>query len=207
MRRGQDGFTLIELLVVMGMLSLITVGFYQVMFSGARGADVTDDVVTISEEARLGLNRMVRDAREAEILVAASGTQYVIEGDYDRDGSIEPTPPPGGHPGEAERLAFVFDPAARTITLNGEVLIEGVERIGSEPVFTYMSNNLRYDSDGDGVTAPAEINAPPIGNANNLLDLAAERSLVTSVVYTFAVRADDRLSEFHAEAQMRNRRQ
>ncbi|MGH2556237.1 MAG: PulJ/GspJ family protein [Actinomycetota bacterium] len=205
MRRDQEGFTLIEVLVVSALLSIVTVSFYQVAFSGVRGSDVAGDVVTISEEARLGLNRMIRDTREAEVLVSASATSFTVQGDFDRDGTVEPTPTPGGHPAEAEELTYAFDAAARTVTLNGEILFEGVEQIGSTSVVRYFSNNLRYDANGDGVTDESEINAS-VGNGNTVLDLAEERALVTDVLFTFAVRSGDRVTEFNGKAQMRNRR-
>lgn len=205
-RRNQDGFTLIELLVVMGILSAISIAMYQVMFSGARGGDVTEDVARISEEARLGLNRMIRDTREGEEMIAAGPAAYTIQGDYDRDGTPEPTPTPGGHPAEAERLTFAYDAGAGTISLNGELLLEGVGEVGTTPVFEYFSSNLRYDTNTDGVTDAVEISAA-VGDGDGILDLATEVALVDNVVYTFTVRSGDRISEFHGEAQMRNRRQ
>lgn len=205
-RRAPAGFTLIELLVVMGMLSAISIAMYQVMFSGARGGDVTEDVARVSEEARLGLNRMIRDTREGQEVLDASSSTYTIQGDYDRDGTPEPTPTLGGHPAEAERLTFSYDAGAGTISLNGELLLEGVGQVGTSPVFGFFSSNLRYDANSDGITDVAEINSS-VGNNDGLLDLAEERALVDSVVYTFTVRSGDSVSEFHGEAQMRNRRQ
>ncbi|MGH2746518.1 MAG: PilW family protein [Actinomycetota bacterium] len=204
----EDGFTLIELLVVTLMLSIVTIGFYQVMFSGARGSDVTQSVVRISEEGRGGLNRMIRDTRESQVLVSATATSYQVQVDFNGSGVIEGDLETNttNAEGDYEELLFVYDAGTGTIRLNDETLVDGVEQIGTTPVFSYYSNNLIFDSNEDGVSSEAEINASSVGNGTNGLDLAEERALVSTVVFQFAVRSEDRVTEFYGEAQMRNNR-
>jgi prepilin-type N-terminal cleavage/methylation domain-containing protein len=199
MKRTQNehGFTLVETLVAMMLFSILSVGFYQVMFSGVRGGETTNDVARISEEARIGLNRMLRDTRETGGhcfsgasptcgLVTASPTSYSIEVDFDNDRTVDYA--------NNEYLRYSFDAAAQTITiasldstgavLSGpEVLISGVTAIPGRDVFDYSSNYLEYDwmdqnqneDAPDGITEWQEIDRPPdgvngVGDGDGVLD-------------------------------------
>lgn len=181
----EHGFTLVETLVSIMLFSILSVGFYQVMFSGVEGGETTSDVARISEEARIGLNRLLRDTREAGGhcfsaasptcgLVTASPTSYSIEVDYDGDGTVDYA--------DNEYLRFDYNSGAGTITIAAldatgnvisgpEVLISGVSQVpDGRPVFDYSSNYLQYDwkneagaTTPDGVTTWEEIDRPPPG--------------------------------------------
>lgn len=200
--QSQRGFTLIELLVTISMLSIVLLGFYQILFSGTRGSDTARSVVRISEEARQGLNRMTRDAREAFSISRATSTSYRIEVDFNGNGTIENTT------GNIELLDYSFDSTARAVKLNGQLLISGVEQIPGEPVFSYSSNFLEYDTIAvDGVTDAAEIDAAPgFGNKNGVIDIATEHELISNIGFGFRIKNDDRETDFFAEVQMRNKR-
>lgn len=208
--REQQGFTLIETLVAIALFAIVSLGFYQVMFAAVRGSDTSRSVVRTSEEARLGLNRMVRDTREADSLGAATPTSYRIQIDFDANGTISP-PGSTNSLADYEDLTFAYQAAAKTIALNGELLAEGVEPVGGKDVFSYFSNRLEYDWNADGVTSWQELDAAPtkgvsgVGNNNGMLD-SAETPFLTSVVYNFVVRVANRSEVFHAQAQLRNRR-
>lgn len=197
---SERGFTLIEILVVMGLLSILAVGFYTVLFSGVRAADTTEDLSTISQEARLGFNRMIRDTREARQISSMTPTSYVVEIDYDSNGVISAA--------AFERVIYGFDAAGQRITIsNGvttETLMAGVTQIPGRPVFTYFSNRLEFDSNSDGVTDSAELTAAAASGAT--LGPDYQNALVTDVRYAFDVTSGDRTSAFYTQAQLRNRR-
>lgn len=206
----EDGFTLVELLAVMALFAVISVGFYQVLFASASGATTARSTASVSAEARLGLNRLVRDARESEYLDGASPTSYTIQIDFDGDGILEPTPddPAGNY----EIVTATWDPVARTVSLsNGvtsEVLIRDIDCIrkadGScHDVFDYTSSRLEYDANGDGVTTATELDQSVFGNNNGVLD-GQEPSFVDTVKYSFRVTKDGHSTNFYAEAQLRN---
>lgn len=88
-RPTEDGFSLVEVMIGTLLLSILSIGFYQVMFSTVRGSNSASDVAQSAEEARLGFNRMIRDTREATQLVSASGSDYRIWVDFDRDGCVD----------------------------------------------------------------------------------------------------------------------
>ena len=229
--RTEDGFSLIEMLVVMAIFSLVSFAFFSVMVSGSRSSDTTRANVRVAEEARLGLNRMVRDTREAGWISfpgtdpTASYNSFTIKIDYNGDGSYtNPAPPNPPAEGNYEIVTYTYEPANDLITLTAdgfpaETLIKGVDCIRdgagvcTSDVFSFTSNRLEYDWNSDGVTTLAEVNdaaCPP----NNLTTLDAcnstlvdaELGNVTSANFALSLKTGDRPTNYYAEAQLRNRR-
>lgn len=214
--RSEAGFTLIELLVGILLLSIVSIGFYTVLFASSRSSDTARAVTKVSEEARLGFSRMVRDTRQGRGFVAANDTSYAVEVDFDGDGAIEVEGATNSQ-GDYEVLTFSFDDAANTISLNGEVLMRRVQCVTvsgtCKPVFTYTSNRLEYDWDSpkDGLVRWQELDEAPshgvigIGNNNGTLD-SGELPFVSNVTYELMVVERDSSTEYVAEAQLRNLR-
>jgi prepilin-type N-terminal cleavage/methylation domain-containing protein len=208
MRTNESGMTLVEILVAIAIFSVVSVGFYSVMLSGVRSSDTTESVVRISEEARLGLNRMVRDTREGDSLESAAPTSYNVRVDFDEDGFYDNP----NTKGDFENLTFAFVAGSGgvpgRITLNGSTLIDGVRAIPGQDVFTYYSSNLVEDADDNGIAEWEELDASGsvgVGNGNGVLD-SGELPFITNVRYAVRVEAEDRATEFYAEAQLRNLR-
>jgi prepilin-type N-terminal cleavage/methylation domain-containing protein len=199
--RSEAGYSLIETLVALLLVSIVTTTFYQVLFSGARGSEKTRDVTRVSEEARSGLNRMVRDTREADVLSSVSADSYNVRIDFNADGAYENP----NADGDFEDLTFSYHASSKTITLNGETLVAGVERVGTKPVFSFTSSYLEYDFDGNGVTTLAELEAAP-GHGHTTVTAGNEASFLTGVAFEFQVQSGDSTERFVAEAQLRNRR-
>lgn len=207
--KKEDGFTLTELLVVMGLFALFGSIFYSVMLAGRRGANTTQDIATVSQEARLGLNRMIRDTREARDvngLVSASATSYQIRVDFDGDGAIEPA--------EFEDITYAYDAAGRRITISNvpgggtvtETLINGVDPIPGRDMFTFTSNLLDYDTGSpspDGVTTIAELEAAA---ANGASLESNKLQYITSVQYALRISSGGSTTDFYTQAQLRNGR-
>jgi prepilin-type N-terminal cleavage/methylation domain-containing protein len=213
--KNQEGFTLIEVLVGILLLAIVSIGFYMVLFATSRSADTSRAVTKVSEEARLGFGRMVRDTRQGRRLVAASATSYTVGVDFDGDGTIEPDGIQNSQ-GDYEVLTFSFSEAAETISLNGEVLMRRVQCVEAtgvcKPVFDYASNRLEYDwAPKDGIASWQELDAAPVhgvigvGNNNGTLD-SAELPFISNVTYELRVVEKESSTEYIAEAQLRNLR-
>lgn len=203
----ETGFTLIELLVTFFILSIITTVFMQVAFSGTRGSDTARSVARVTQEARLGLNRMIRDTREATLIEDADAEGYTVKIDFDSNGTYENP----NSAGDFEVLTYAYDGGANQITLNGELLVNGAREIAGEDMFSYGSNFLTYDWDADGVTTAAELDEAPthgvtgVGNNNGTLDYP-ELAYVSDVIFNFRVLLDGHSERFYGGAQLRNRR-
>ena len=208
---------MIELLVTIVLLAIVTTGCYMVLFSLNRASTTARNVASVSQEARLSFNRMVRDTRQGRAIDAVDTNitddgkvSFTVLVDFDGNNVItRPSPNPAG---DYEALTYQFDQNAKTVTLNGEVLMRGAEC--ADPtceVFSYSSSQMQYDWDKDGVVTTEELDAagcplhgnPSIGNCNNTLDV--ELSLISNVDFAFQIRSGDSTSEFFVQAQLRNK--
>lgn len=198
--KKEDGLTLIETLVALFLFAIITTTLYSLLFTGVRGSETTRDVARVSEEARLGFDRMVRDAREADQITEATPTSFTVKIDFNGDGDTADLD---------ETETFVFDAETGRVTLNGEVLMAGVEQVTGKDVFSYSSNQLEFDSDPvDGVATWQEVdNSPNLvgGNENGALD-DGELPYLTNISLALRVRVGDRTTVFFGETQLRNAR-
>jgi hypothetical protein len=194
----------------MFVFALLSTGIYQVMIAQTKSLDTARATSRAGEEARVGFNRMVRDTREADVISAATvGSSFTIKVNYNADG-LYSNPNPNG---DNEILTYAYDSANKTVTLNGEILMEGVMPVTGKPMFQFTSNALEYDWDGDGTTTWEEVDQascashgitgvgdcdPPPG----VLD-APEFPHLTGV--EFAIRDVQDTTTFYATAQLRNR--
>jgi prepilin-type N-terminal cleavage/methylation domain-containing protein len=209
-RAAEAGFTIIELLVVITLTSLVALGALQALLASREGSESARDVVRVSEEARHAFNRLVRDTREAQVMRAATETSFDVDVDFDRSETIAQTQ---NAEGDFEKLTYTYDPDAKQITLNGELLAADVYQVGTTPVFSYSSSRLEYDWNSDGVTTWQELNDGPShgvgvgdGDAPPVLD-ETELRLVDVVEVIFEVRVGDTSTQFYGQAQLRNLRE
>ncbi len=232
----ESGFTLIELLVAIFLVSVLSVGFYQVMFAAVRGSTDSADIAEVAEEARLGFNRMIRDTRETTKLVSASPTAYRIWVDFDGDGCVDSaTAFQAGAGGtcvaagasDYEYLAYRFsepditltalagpnnglpaglDPAAAAVAgTQAETLASHIKVVAGKDVFSYVSNFLNFDSNGNGEVSLAELEAGTPEENNGVLQ-GVELDYVSDVNYAFRVEVAGDQRTFYGQAQIRNRR-
>lgn len=216
---NERGFTMIELMIAIFLVSILSVGFYQVMFSSVRGSDTSSNVAQSAEEARLGFNRMIRDTRETTKLVVAEDTRYRIWTDFNGNEVVDAA--------EFEYMEYAYDEATRSITLTalsapaggdpdllsdaqGTLAGTDTERLSGDieeveppqPVFEYVSNFLIYDADGDGQTTLDELEDAA---GTGVLE-GDPLEYVSDVNYAFAVSVNGSSREFYGQAQIRNRR-
>ncbi len=203
--RDAKGFTLVELMTAMMIFSIVSVAFYSVMFSAVRGSNDAQSIADVSQEARVGFNRMIRETREASAISNASPTSYTISVDYENDA--------------LGAQGLTFSKSGDKILLNGELLMEGVDCLRAasgggcaQDVFRYTSNRLEYDWNRDGVTTWQELDesaAPSrgvvgVGNNDGLLNV--ELPFVTDVTFAVSVTTGDASGRLIGHAQLRNRR-
>lgn len=206
---SEQGFTLIEVLVTIALFSVISVGFYSVMFSTLRGSETAESAVRISEEARAGFNRMIRDTRESQRLTLTEPNAFGIRTDFNDDGLIQNP----NSSGDYESLTYRLEADGRLTITTGTTpavtatLIEGVvPPAGQTGIFSYSSNLLEYDTNNDGVTTCLELDqTAALGGDNDGCD-NAEHPYISNVDFAFDVVDGRQRSSFFAQAQLRNSR-
>lgn len=218
MTRRQDGFTLVEVLTAMTIFGLISIGFYTTLFSGTQASETARKVVRVSEEARLGLNRMVRDAREADEIALAGDTSFRVLINFNNDFDVAGDPIYSNTGGNLEDVTYSFDPDTRLIYIDAdgdgaasddEVLASGVSPIPGVPMFAYYSNLLEFDWDANGVTTCMELDAATahgvsgIGDGDGVCN-AAEWPFLSRINFAMQVSSGDREANFYSTSQLRN---
>lgn len=195
MIQDERGFTLMELLVTVSIFALASTAFFQLMLGGARGSDTARQVTRVSEAARLGLNRMVRDTREGTNLTEATPSSYTVRVDFNGDGNYDN---PNAN-GDLEILTFAVSGSA--ITLNGETLITGVTPIGTQPIFQYSSRMLDHDTNPiDGVATLGEIEQAAVTRPG----VGDPLSWISTVSYSFKLTNGKSSTDFYGKAELRN---
>jgi prepilin-type N-terminal cleavage/methylation domain-containing protein len=133
MRREDSGFTVIEMLVAMMLLGALGTVFMTTVLGAQHSAQATSSSQDLNEEARLALNRMAREIRQATAITsvqnpdgssysASAITAVTFTADFNGDGCIDgvaPTPAPSPAPtclpyaaSNPETLTYCWDPSA-----------------------------------------------------------------------------------------------
>ena len=91
-RRGQAGFGMAELLVVLAVLAFVLGGLITVQRSGIDAYALGAARIDVQENARIALDRLTRDVREALAMTAQSATGLTLQYDWDQDGVVDTAP-------------------------------------------------------------------------------------------------------------------
>ena len=142
--RGEDGFTLVELLVGMAMSLVIGAGALALLDIAEPLSDRELQREVAVAEGRSGLERMIRDLRNADLVNATSATLIDVN-----------TRTPSG----PQRVVYQCNSAFQVVTYrqcvryagpvggsvsNGIVVIERlINGTTSQPVFTYVPDRIR----------------------------------------------------------------
>jgi prepilin-type N-terminal cleavage/methylation domain-containing protein len=189
--RREEGFTLIELLVAMTLflvLGAITLSAIVTLSQGLERERITSD---ITAEARVALERIAREARQAHDLDNPSVHSMTLRVDFDGSGTDN------GTLADPEVVTYAFDSGSDSIEMTAqdqhgatitEALLAGqVEELA----FTYTSSDWTKDADNDGTVTQAE--AGPDGVDRVQISLTVER--------------DDHDEVFRTQVTLRNRSQ
>lgn len=163
---GDQGLTLVEMLIVLVMLGLLGSLFTAIVTSSQRSAKNTQQQTDINEEARLAINRMARELRQATGITAVQNpdgssfsstavTSLTFTADFDGDGCINgvaPTPSPTPAPtclaassSTPEQLSYCYDPAAqRLMLIPGPIVGSTCNQTGALPILAANVTSLKF---------------------------------------------------------------
>jgi prepilin-type N-terminal cleavage/methylation domain-containing protein len=213
-RSGQGGFTLVELLVASSIFLALSGLMFTLVLSGARTMKNTRQYNDLNEEARLVINRMSREIREAKNITTVmnpGGTDFLpdqdssitFEVDFDGDGTIEP------NAGDPEEITYYYSHSQERLFLQAggidyPILADNVTAFRLD--FTSSAAYL-YDADQNGTTTWEELDADPtykVGNGSGDLDLA-ELKNIDSVTITLTVLEAPHQQNYRTTIDLRNR--
>lgn len=221
--RDDKGFTLVEVLVAMVIFSLLMTVAMAITMASRRSVTQTKQIDDANEEARLALNRIARELRQAKEIdgvvlysvgaYAASGygKEITFGVDFNGDGTIDPNAT------DAELLTYKY---VASPTGNGKILLQANDAAGNPVVQPVLAGNVSdfhlelysslwvCDSNGDGRTTWKELDtnaaaACPHPDNNNTLDGNELRS-IDSIVVDFSVFEGTHRQDYRTQVNLRN---
>lgn len=225
-RPTDAGVTLIELLVTIMLMGIVGTLSITAAVSAQRASDTNRLVNDLNEEARLGLNRLSRELREAKSIVSVTnpnGPGFIVDQDVsitfwvDFNGNEQPEPTAP----DPELLTYTWDASEKQLVLIASggtypVLAGNVEE------FRLDLSTSRWTFDGttaatglgvcgtttatkDGTVQWWEVDGHPSldpGNCNGVLD--AELAVIDSVAIELQVLEGARQQTYRTQVDLRN---
>lgn len=182
----QQGFTLIEILVSLGILTVIMAAMLSFLFGTSRNWQSSQDTAEAVDNARIGLNRMTREIRQATNVTDAEPESVTFVTDF---GSGPETityrfeAGVGSDPGRIWRES--------SAAASDSVLVEQA----SSANFDYFGSDYRCDTSGDGIIAYSELQACS----------GTPEAMIARVDITLHLDSGDSVREFVGQAWLRNR--
>lgn len=211
------GFTIVEMLVSMVLFAVLG----SVLLGFVLGtSDVVDDVradSNVTGEARVAVERMARELRQAEevrdvTIVDGQIRSFTLEIDFDGEAGSFVSPATSGSPSpsavpanDSEVLTYSWRPDEGTLTMSdggttADILTGGVVSV----LFDLRSSAWIHDKDHDGTTTWDEIDQPADTPGHQHLD-TDELALIDLVSIEIVVEDGDTTRRFVVQADMRNR--
>lgn len=221
--QADAGFTLVEILVAGSLFMILNLFTFAAVMANARVSESARDATDINQEARLLLNRMSRELREARAVTSSTNpglfghaTPYAtfdpdadsaltVEVDFNGINGIEPNAP------DPEVITYRYEHAGQRVLLQagGQTLPVLAANV-SDFTLRFTSRQFAYDGTVDGVkdniVSWEELDADPAGvrgNGNKALDL--ELSSIDSVSIELTVLQGQRRQTYRTQVDLRNR--
>ncbi len=146
LKDGDTGFTLIEMLVSISILTVIMAGMFSFLWGASKHWHTGQNTEEVTENARMGLNRMTRELRQASQVVTAETYKVVFDVNFGVTPETKETitydfrPGTGDQPGSIWR-STTANPGPPVILVND--VVNDVENM---QVFTYYGNDYKCDS-------------------------------------------------------------
>lgn len=227
---GVRGFTLVELLVASFLFLLLSSMVFTTVISGTRTAQNSREYNDLNEEARLLMNRMSRELREASSISAVDNPGHAVSSagaalypsyytaDADGDTSVTFNVDFNGNDtieasaADPETLTYKYDKANRRVLLlaAGQTLPVLAGEVES---FAFRFTSRVHEADGaidgtaDGVVNWEELDADNTnadGNDNHVLD-GQELSKIDSITIEITVLKGSREQTYRTQVDLRNR--
>lgn len=219
----QAGLTLIEMIVACSLFMLLNVFTFTAVISHARVTEHTRDATDVNQEARLLMNRMSRELREANYVSAATNpgaatyspayatfnasanSSLTFEVDFNGVNGIEPDA------ADPEVITYKYDRAAERLLVQAGGLTTPVLAANVTGFkLSFTSRLSQYDGTisgvKDGIVTWEELDADPArvrGDGDRTLDL--ELQYIDSVTIDMTLFKGQRKQTYRTQVDLRNR--
>ncbi|MFA6001729.1 MAG: prepilin-type N-terminal cleavage/methylation domain-containing protein [Thermoleophilia bacterium] len=182
-RTGREhGFTLIELLVSISIMTVIMAGMFSFLFGASIHWNTGQNSAEMTENARLGLNRMTREIKQSTQITAAQTSEVTFTANF---GTGNETITYGFSPGSQGEPGTVW---RNTSVSPGQItLISSVESVQ----FVYYGNDYKCDANNDGIVTYSELQGCGVSVVANIsrVDIILNMKAGNEAVQTFADQA------------------
>lgn len=224
--RRDGGFTIIEMAVVMLLLSILVGVFYTFLFGAERAANDGRSWLELNENARLTIERVSRELREADTIIsvgcfengnpcAVGDPSITFQSDFNSSGSYTVTGTFQPHITADEVVKYQYGSTARQLlvstneTVTATALADNISAFrlgffGSDPKFDTGCALLAVSgcAAGDGIITWQEIDQAAIGNKNG--QPQGEYDLITSIVMEMTVSLRSQRHTYRTGIELRN---
>lgn len=219
----EQGFTLVEILVAGSLFMLLNLFTFTAVIGNARVTETARDATDVNQEARVLLNRMARELREAKAITAAvnpgtfphnpayavfdpnADSSLTFDVDFNGVNGIEPLA------ADPEVVTYKYDRAGQRVLLQagGQTLPVLAANVTAFKL-SFTSRQFLYDGTVDGakdnVVTWEELDADPAdvkGNGNKKLDL--ELNYIDAVTVEITLFKGQRRQTYRTQVDLRNR--
>jgi prepilin-type N-terminal cleavage/methylation domain-containing protein len=204
-RGDQRGFTLVELLVAMMIFGLLGGILMTTVIATNNSVQSTRKYTDMTEEARVAVNRLARDLREAQTIDAtypAAGdgrSGITFEADFNNDGSITTT---GNDP---EKLTYCYQNNQLLISagaFNCDSTFTGEQLVADHVTAFALTYSSSFSANNIGTETWSQVDAA--GDANNILD-AGEWGQIDTITISLTVAEGTHSASYATTVNLRNR--
>lgn len=197
--REDGGFTMLELMVVVLLLSLLMTVFYGFLFGGERAARDGRDWLEANQAARLALDRLSRELREADYLEIAEAGRVKFGADFNSNNGITDA--------ESEIVTYAYDALSRELRISaGSPLVTAVlARNVVAFTLSYFGSEPSLDSNFDGTVTGAEIEAGVTYSGDSGVSLGGEElNRISLVTFEMTVGLRNQRHRYRTSVELRN---
>jgi type II secretory pathway component PulJ len=207
------GVSLVELIVAIALFSLLGTLLLGVALSTRTVTGDTQQLGSVGEETRVGMERLTRELRQAarltsvQLPVAANDkTRFTLWADFNGNKCID------GQGLDPEQLTYVWDPTTDRLTLTatvqGQVITERVLAANvSKFDLDLRSSAWQYDSNQDGITTWQELDDSSIGNQDPQAFTPAELQRIDLVGLSLTATDEGHSVGYSTQVNLRNQNQ
>jgi len=147
--KNEHGFTLVEMLVSISIFTVIMAGMLSFLWGASNHWNTAKNSAEITENARIGLNRMTREIKQANAVTAAQPDRITISADFGT-GAEQITY--GYTPGENGETGVVW--RSSSVSPTETTMINDVQNMQ----FVYFGSDYKCDTGvADGVVTWSEL--------------------------------------------------